>query len=162
VQFSVSHSGDYALLGFRRGGLVGVDIERINEQTPIDEIAPTICSPAELALLGSLGPAARRQTFFRLWTLKEAYLKALGVGLSFPPKRVGISITGDEIGSKGTARSQWRVRGDWLASSLDAPEDYAAAVATAGRTPQIHVYGMFQTSKIAIAGADPIPPFAQP
>ena len=76
----------------RRRGLVacalgplalGVDVE--DTRRPVEGVAEAICTPAELAHLAALAPARRAVGLFALWTLKEAWLKALGTGLSQAP-----------------------------------------------------------------------------
>ena len=80
--FSVSHSGDYALIGLAFRRPIGVDVERARPGTTLAEVAPTICSPAELQEVSRLDPGERTADLYRRWTIKEAYIKALGVGLS--------------------------------------------------------------------------------
>ena len=73
--FSVSRSGDRALVAVRGQGPVGVDIEQIKPGRPMDRIAARMFSPAEAGL------AATPVDFYRCWTAKEAYAKGLGLGL---------------------------------------------------------------------------------
>lgn len=80
LYFNVSHSGDYALYAFTRHYEVGIDLEYINENIEIEEIISTILSPFEKAQLDATSLDERIQVFFRLWTCKEAYLKAIGRG----------------------------------------------------------------------------------
>ena len=82
VAFNVSHSADYALVALARNRAVGVDVERWNVENNLDEIAETCFSGAERAELRSLEPHRRDAAFHAGWTRKEAYVKALGVGVS--------------------------------------------------------------------------------
>jgi 4'-phosphopantetheinyl transferase len=61
---------------------VGVDVECVDREVDAGEIAARFFAPAEAHLLAHLDADARRDRFFDLWTLKEAFVKALGVGLS--------------------------------------------------------------------------------
>jgi 4'-phosphopantetheinyl transferase len=63
---------------------VGVDVEPLDRADDILGVAPTVFSPVELRELGSLSGDARRDRALSLWTLKEAYIKARGMGLSLP------------------------------------------------------------------------------
>ena len=86
----------------------------------------------EREALVALAPDARREAFFRIWTRKEAYVKARGEGLSYPTRFFSVShrdgddaLIDDE--RDGQARDRWRV------SDLDAPPGFAAALAAEGR-----------------------------
>ncbi|WP_340014968.1 4'-phosphopantetheinyl transferase superfamily protein [Paenibacillus sp. FSL K6-1318] len=82
VQFNVSHSGDWIALISGGTGELGVDVEKI---APIDmQIAERFFSPTESQFLAAQPAEMQRETFYRLWTLKESYIKAVGMGLSMP------------------------------------------------------------------------------
>jgi 4'-phosphopantetheinyl transferase len=63
---------------------VGIDVEPVGRRADIDNIASHFFSSSEIELLGSTPQEKRQTVFMRLWTLKEAYLKARGTGLSTP------------------------------------------------------------------------------
>ena len=79
--FSLSHSGDVALLAVGRCN-VGIDVERESSMVDCDAVVRCYFSPAEAAAYFSLPSQSRPRAFFAAWTLKEAYLKACGDGLS--------------------------------------------------------------------------------
>lgn len=82
LDFNLAHSEEHALLAVSPGFPVGVDIEVLR---PVDEKLPQrFFAPGEVAALAALPAAARQAAFFRCWTRKEAYLKALGSGLATP------------------------------------------------------------------------------
>ncbi|PYE48916.1 4'-phosphopantetheinyl transferase superfamily protein [Paenibacillus barcinonensis] len=82
VPFNVSHSGDWIALIAGGTAEVGVDVEKI---APIDlQIAERFFSPQENAYLAAMPADQQNHTFYRLWTLKESYIKAIGTGLSLP------------------------------------------------------------------------------
>ena len=70
------------MLAFAKTGDVGVDIERINQTANWKLIADAFFPQEEAVWLDSLPPDARATNFFRLWTVKEAIVKALGSGLT--------------------------------------------------------------------------------
>ena len=82
MQFNISHSEEYALFGFTYDRLIGVDIEYLREMPDAVKIAKRFFSPQEYELICNLDAKQQRQAFFKLWTAKEAYLKAIGTGLS--------------------------------------------------------------------------------
>ena len=65
-------------------GAIGIDVEEIDEAKADLAIAEAYFAPSEVELLRQAPPSERTRCFFRLWTLKEAYIKAIGKGLSAP------------------------------------------------------------------------------
>jgi len=63
---------------------IGLDVEAMIEADDVLDTAQAACTSAELALIEAAAPDARSSLFLRLWTLKEAFLKATGEGLSRP------------------------------------------------------------------------------
>lgn len=84
LQFNLSYSQHLALLGFTRNGAIGVDIERIQPIDEMEAIAALCFSPDEQRVWHQLQPAERLHVFYGIWTRKEAVIKALGMGLSYP------------------------------------------------------------------------------
>jgi 4'-phosphopantetheinyl transferase len=82
LKFNLSHSGALALLAVCQHLELGVDLERIDEETPFEQIATRLFSSGENTALRECPVARRRELFFQFWTRKEAYVKACGVGLS--------------------------------------------------------------------------------
>ena len=81
-RFNLSHSGRASLIVVARSLDVGADIESVNPSFPFVEIASRFFSPREASAVSSAPPSARADLFYRLWTSKEACLKATGRGLS--------------------------------------------------------------------------------
>lgn len=91
VRFNLSHSGGLMLLGVTAGLEIGVDVELHAENLDWRQIAANTFSPREIAIIENLmQDDARRSEFYRLWTLKEAYLKANGQGLAGNLDRVEV------------------------------------------------------------------------
>lgn len=84
LRFNVSHSGGIALVAVTWGREVGVDIECLRADFVPEELAEQVLSLEERASLRIVPPLERCRAFLTLWTGKEAYVKALGKGLSFP------------------------------------------------------------------------------
>ncbi len=141
LRFSVSHSHTMALFGVALGREIGVDLERVRE-TGVDYegIAHRFFSPSEAALLDAVAPESRADLFFRLWTLKESYVKARGEGLRIPLSSFEILIP------SGRAEASLRIpehsaAGErWTLTSFDAEIGYAAAVAVEGRKPRFNFW----------------------
>jgi 4'-phosphopantetheinyl transferase len=83
--FSLSHTKSCVGVAISSSGPVGFDVEYVDCGTNISEIAREVFTEREIDALHALDIEERRHRFFQLWTLKEAYLKALGVGLFMKP-----------------------------------------------------------------------------
>jgi 4'-phosphopantetheinyl transferase len=123
---SLSHSGDRVLCAIASAGLVGVDVERIRPRKEWDELASVVLHPAERERLEALEGEPRWQGFYRIWTLKEAMAKALGVGLALPFNRIAFSA---DNRIDPASREQEFTRGNWHFYTLGLGPDYAAAAA---------------------------------
>jgi 4'-phosphopantetheinyl transferase len=84
VRFNLSHSRGAALLGVIHRREIGVDIESVERSTECVSLADRYFSPVEVTDLMRLAESRRRDAFFDYWTLKEAYIKARGMGLAIP------------------------------------------------------------------------------
>lgn len=96
VRFSVSHSHGLAVYAIARGGDVGVDVERIDPKFACEKIPERFFSPHEVATLRALPVSLQTEAFFLCWTRKEAYVKALGLGLSLPLTSFDVTLTPGE------------------------------------------------------------------
>jgi 4'-phosphopantetheinyl transferase len=84
ISFNVSHTQGLIVLAVTRDNALGIDTENIGtRQAPLD-VADRFLSPEELADLKALSPESQHERFFQYWTIKEAYIKARGMGLSIP------------------------------------------------------------------------------
>jgi 4'-phosphopantetheinyl transferase len=133
VAFNVSHSGEIALLAFTRGRRIGVDVEHIHRDIEVDSIARRFFSAREQMELAAMADEERVHSFFRCWTRKEAYIKAVGDGLSLPLSQFDVSL---EPGAK-TALLATRPDNSeaerWLLRETPAGDNYAAALCVEGR-----------------------------
>jgi 4'-phosphopantetheinyl transferase len=129
LQFNVSHSDGLALLAFGRGEMLGVDVELVREDVEVDEIAKRFFSPAEQAALARLPAEQRRQAFFRCWTRKEAFIKAIGEGLSLPLHQFDVSVDPEQPATLLATRPVSTEAVQWSLHDLVVPRGYAAALA---------------------------------
>lgn len=84
LYFNLSHSENLAVLAISAYPEIGVDVEWVHHRGEMIEIAEQFFSPIEYDNMCMLAPSQQRKRFFNLWTLKEAYIKACGLGLSMP------------------------------------------------------------------------------
>jgi 4'-phosphopantetheinyl transferase len=132
IRFNVSHSGEMALYALARGREVGVDVEEVRRMEDGLGIAERFFSPAEVAAFRSLPAEIRDDAFFNCWTRKEAYIKAVGEGLSFPLHVFDVSLAPGEparlLASRDPRQAErWSLRG-----LPDPAPGYRAAVVVEG------------------------------
>ena len=82
VSFNVSHSGLHGLIAVAPSGRVGVDVEERLARPDLEGTVRTVMSPSEVEMLSAFPRATRHHQLYRIWTLKEALAKALGLGFS--------------------------------------------------------------------------------
>ncbi|QQP93684.1 4'-phosphopantetheinyl transferase superfamily protein (plasmid) [Skermanella sp. TT6] len=84
LRFNLSNTNGLVACAVAAGCEIGIDVENLERAGDVRELADRFLAPAEAADLRSLPPAGRSLRFFTYWTLKEAYVKARGLGLSIP------------------------------------------------------------------------------
>lgn len=120
--------------------IVGVDAEQVSPRVPYMRIAEQVFAPRELAHLRTLDEDARIDRFFLLWSVKEAFAKARGDGLSAPLDRVEVSldddgfVTLDVPPTCGASGDTWFVR--W---SRPSPEHVMATCVERDAGARVHV-----------------------
>ena len=87
AKFNVSHSGEHGLIGFAKRAALGVDLEVRAPRKDFDGIGNSVYGPQERLALSAVAGREKAELFYRLWTLKEALIKALGTGFSLSPSR---------------------------------------------------------------------------
>jgi 4'-phosphopantetheinyl transferase len=127
LSFNLAHSGGYALLAVTRGAEVGVDVEWCDPAIDIESIAVEILSKAELEMFRSLEAESRIDYFYDRWTLKEAYSKGRGLGLTLPFDDIVVSSVGRVSLSTRLAQDSW------VAANRSVWEGFASAIAFAGQ-----------------------------
>lgn len=132
VFFNLSHSGNRVILAFTRQRQVGVDIEIIHPIHDMDQLARRNFSPDEYKEFKSVGEADRMKAFFHCWTRKEAFIKAIGDGLSFPLQEFTVSFSPGKPAKllSVSAHEQESVR--WSMSDIRVADGYAAALVVEG------------------------------
>jgi len=88
VRFNISHTHGLVACALALEHDVGVDVEHVERRLEIGRVAPSVFSPEERRALDALDGDALRTRFFQLWTLKEAYIKARGMGLALPLREI--------------------------------------------------------------------------
>jgi 4'-phosphopantetheinyl transferase len=113
------------------GRELGIDVERI-KPAAIWPMAERVFSVQEVAALRALPAAHQLDAFYRGWTRKEAYAKALGTGFALPPRDVDVSLDIGEAHAFRQVRSYSGEAESWWFRDLPAPPGYLAALAVEG------------------------------
>lgn len=124
--FNLSHSGKLALIGLSTVEL-GLDVEKVRHLESLTEIARKHFSPSEFEALDPLEGDARELAFYRCWTRKEAYIKALGEGLSMPLDTFDVSVCGEP--RLLACRDGRETPAHWSLLEIAPGPDYVGAVA---------------------------------
>jgi 4'-phosphopantetheinyl transferase len=140
LEFNLSHSGNVALCAVTRGVTVGVDVERIRELRDMQGLANRFFSREEATQLECESEEERLASFFRCWTRKEAYVKAIGQGISCPLDSFAVSISASDPARLVHIDRDVSVAAAWdMVSILPSPQ-YVGALATAGRIESLNAW----------------------
>jgi len=129
--FNVSHSHGLALLAFGETLELGVDVEFCGRNLDFHVLAERFFAGEEVSALKGLPPAEQRDAFFRCWTRKESFIKAIGQGVGFGLDRFAVTLDSD------SPRLLY-VRGDapvatgWTLHHLEPAAHYVGALAYPG------------------------------
>src|SRR5262249_28670043 len=107
LRFNLSHTDGLVACVVARGLDVGVDVEDVGRRCDVLGLARSCFAADEVAHLERLPAAARPDAFFDFWTLKEAYVKARGLGLALPLKEFAFELRDD-----GQARARFTSAGE--------------------------------------------------
>jgi 4'-phosphopantetheinyl transferase len=123
VRFSLSHSNGVALYVFGRDTEIGCDIEWRRPELAKEGVAERFFSDRELQSLRDVPRSRWVEAFFNCWTRKEAFVKALGFGVSYPLKAFDVSL------APGEPAALLRGPLGWLLRSFEPLEGLQAAIA---------------------------------
>jgi len=127
LQFNLSHSHRMTAFSYILGKSVGIDIEFIKPLKNISGLAQHVCSAEELEEFYALEDTQQHDAFFRLWTRKEAFIKAKGQGLSMGLRSIYIGF--DTSASLHPVQYQGNWLANWLVKDLDCQANYKLAAA---------------------------------
>jgi 4'-phosphopantetheinyl transferase len=133
IDFNLSHARNHVLIAIAREQALGVDIEQVDRKTRVDALARRFFARSEADALAALPEALRVDAFVRLWTLKEAVLKALGEGLAFGLDRIAFALdgSGGPIGIAASADAAGPPEA-WQLALLDPAPGFRGALAWQG------------------------------
>jgi 4'-phosphopantetheinyl transferase len=131
LSFNDTESGGLAVVAVARGRSLGVDIERLRSVPEAESIVSGFGSDLEKVTFASLSPQDRQDLFLRWWTGKEAFVKALGEGLSMPLANFSILVSAG-------GRVELAGGGDgWSLHTFEPAPGYVGALVAEGRRPRL-------------------------
>lgn len=138
LRFNVSHSGNRAVFGFVHGGEIGVDIEKVKSDFEVMDIAQNFFSSDEIRTLQALPEEQKVEGFYRCWTRKEAFIKAKGMGLSFPLTSFSVSLDADKA---ELLRTEWAAaeKKEWKLFTFIPAKNYLVALSVGAGVNSVQV-----------------------
>ena len=134
VSFNLSHAEGLVVCAVA-DSVVGVDVEKVDESRTEPAIWENYFAPPEVAALAALPEAQRCERFFRYWTLKEAYIKARGLGLSLPVREFWFELPAGAPIRIAFAPSLADDPGRWQFAQQPLGPDHLLAVALMAEDP---------------------------
>ncbi|MFM6064502.1 MAG: 4'-phosphopantetheinyl transferase family protein [Microcystis aeruginosa] len=130
-QFNLSHSEEMAICGLTLTARIGVDLEKMRQMKDLDSLTKRFFCAREHELVEK--SAEKEKLFFQLWTAKEAYLKALGTGISGGLDRVEVGLNPLKLDN---------VAGEWQLWTAAIGDNYRATVVIEGSDRVIKTFGL--------------------
>ena len=148
VDFNVSHTEGCIACAIARNARVGVDVEARSRLPDIKEVALRFLSPCETRAVSRMANGPAETALLRLWTLKEALAKGIGVGMALDFRAIDLPADGHNDGSRFTSPSAKR----WAFRTFGNYPMHVVAIAY--RAPQeCDVAVTYQTAVRAIGGS---------
>lgn len=132
LRFNVSHSADLALLAVAENREVGIDVEAVRVVRDATGLARRFFSPAECAALQMLTGDRLTRAFLACWTRKEAYVKAIGLGIATQLGNFDVTVDPDSPATIEATRPDAGDAARWTMHSVDAGPGYFATLVVEG------------------------------
>ena len=137
LYFNLSYREDYALIAISNSAVLGVDVEKINPLEDIKNFMSTFFSPEEQQLILQQPTEQKRlDILFRVWTIKESIIKALGVGFEFPLINYNLS----EFIQNTSAYPHFNSTDKWYICPIEMNDTYKASFAVKTNTLNYSVF----------------------
>jgi 4'-phosphopantetheinyl transferase len=137
LEFNLSNSEELALLGITRRVELGVDVEHLRPLSDLEALAERFFSVRESQQLLALPAASRVGAFFNCWTRKEAYLKAVGTGITAPLDAFDVTLLPGEPARMVSLEGSVERAAGWRLYHLEPAVGYLGAVAITGEGWQL-------------------------
>ena len=132
LQFNLGHSGTICVIAITRLEMVGVDVEEARSDIDMDAVARRILTGREWAEFNRLNAVKRPSWFYSVWSKKEAFVKAMGVGMAMPFQEVETAGFWQSRSGSPFLRRDGFDPPTWWSESFVPAAGYVGAVATLG------------------------------
>ena len=129
LRFNLSHSSGLAVIAVSSGRAVGVDIEKVSPKPECLEIARRFFSEREYQALSAIGESERQRAFFACWTRKEAFVKAIGDGLSYSLPEFSVTVAPDAPAAIEEVTADPKAVFRWSLANLHSEDGYVGTLA---------------------------------
>lgn len=137
ISFNLSHSQDLALYAISQINLIGIDLEYIRPMPDAKNLAKRFFSPQEYNFISQLPAQQQQETFFKIWTCKEAYLKATGEGLAGGLEKVEVGLNPEKPIHFFSINGNVQEASPWYLHQFIPQPNYIAAVVVAGKNQNL-------------------------
>jgi 4'-phosphopantetheinyl transferase len=129
--FSISHSEEVGMFAFAKGNAIGVDVERFQELfVDLEGVIKLCFSDFEKSWFTDVSPKMKNEVFYKIWTAKEAFIKAMGTGLSFPLTNISYKLNKDNDLSFHSISNYCKDMRKWEIVTFNLQSDFIASLVT--------------------------------
>ena len=136
--FNLAHSRHLALFAVSRRRPLGIDLEYQREMPRAQDLARRFFSPREHAWIMEMPQQKRQEGFYRCWTRKEAFIKAIGSGFAFPLDRFTVSLDPDSPPRLVRVEGSPEATSSWSMAAMIPADGYQAALVAEGHGGRYH------------------------
>jgi 4'-phosphopantetheinyl transferase len=149
LHFNLAHSHELALIAVTALGEIGVDVEHIRALDGIDQLARVCFSEQEYQQFHALPNLEGQHAFFHCWARKEAYIKALGEGLSHPLQQFSVALLPTQSARMLSIDGSSEEAAQWTLQSVDLGAEYTAAFAVRATSVTTQCWNLHFNSELA-------------
>ncbi len=128
LNFNLSHSGEIILYSFILHSAIGIDVERICPKSDYENIVYSHFSDIEKEMFSKIPDRDKNKAFFHYWTRKESYIKALGMGLSYPLNEFSVCFLPGQESKYTNIIKKNGEKDDWVVRTIAPMPGYTGAV----------------------------------
>lgn len=140
IEFNISHSANSIVMAFTLKSKIGIDVEYTKKSIDVKKISEHFFSKEEISSLLSLHKNYQQQAFYNCWTRKEAFIKALGCGLSFPLDQFVVSLDSTKNASLLATKWDEKEKDNWVLKTFNPQENYIGAVSVKGKVTDVQFW----------------------
>ena len=138
IHFNMSHSHNIVSYIIASNYMVGIDIERHDNNLNIPELSSLVLTMEESRYLSGLNSKEKFELFYHLWTKKESLIKANGQGLTYPINTIeAMSVSSGETIFLTNEKNALQQEQEWYYYELETPKNYSGAIAIENKIDEI-------------------------